>query len=91
MVSRVTLQVGRPHEGVVIPKDALVLRGGREFVFLVNEGTVKQVPVKSVIHLDELVEVTGGVQEGMSVVVQGNERLFPGQPVRILEDPQANP
>lgn len=91
MVSRVTLQVGRPHEGMVIPKDALVLRGGREFVFLVNEGTVGQVPVKSIVHLDELVEIAGDVQEGMSVVVTGNERLFPGQPVRILEEPQATP
>ncbi|MDA0738248.1 MAG: efflux RND transporter periplasmic adaptor subunit [Nitrospirae bacterium] len=91
MVSRVTLQVGRPHDGVVIPKDALVLRGGKEFVFLVNEGTVGQVPVKSVVHLDEIVEITGEVQEGMSVVVEGNERLFPGQPVRILEDPQTTP
>lgn len=88
MVSRVTLEVGRPHDGMVIPKDALVLRGGQEFVFLVNEGTVSQVPVKSVVHLDELVEVAGDIQEGMSVVVEGNERLFPGQPVRILEDPQ---
>lgn len=91
MVSRVTLEVGRPHEGVVVPKDALVLRGGREFVFLVHEGTVGQVPVKSVVHLDELVEVTGEVQEGMFVVVEGNERLFPGQQVRILEDPQIAP
>jgi hypothetical protein len=76
---------------VVIPKDALVLRGGREFVFLVNEGTVGQVPVKSVVHLDELVEVTGEIQEGMFVVVEGNERLFPGQSVRILEDSPTTP
>ncbi len=88
MVSRVTLKVGRPHEGIVIPKDALVLRGGQEFVFLVNEGTVSQVPVKSILHVDEFVEVAGDIQEGMFVVVEGNERLFPGQPVRILEDPQ---
>lgn len=91
MVSRVTLQVGRPHDGVVVPKDALVLRGEREFVFLVHEGRVGQVPVKSVVHLDELVEVTGDVQEGMTVVVEGNERLFPGQLVRILESPQTTP
>ncbi|MDT7042696.1 efflux RND transporter periplasmic adaptor subunit [Candidatus Nitronereus thalassa] len=88
MVSRVTLKVGHPHEGIVIPKDALVLRGGQEFVFLVNEGTVGQVRVKSLVHLDEWVEVSGDVQEGMSVVVEGNERLFPGQPVRILDMPQ---
>jgi len=88
MVSRVTLQVGRPHEGIVVPKDALVLRGGSEFVFLVNEGMVGQIPVKTIVHLDDFVEVVGDIEEGMVVVVEGNERLFPGQPVRILDVPQ---
>jgi len=46
---------------------------------------VQQVPVTSVVHLDDRIEVKGEVQEGMTVVVEGNERLFPGQPVRILE------
>ena len=87
MVSRVTLQVGRPHEGIVVPKDALVLRGGNEFVFLVNDGMVGQIPVQPIMHLDGFVEVVGDIQEGMVVVVEGNERLFPGQPVRVLEMP----
>lgn len=87
MVSRVTFQVGRPHQGIVVPKDALVLRGGQEFVFRVNEGTVDQIPVTAVLHVDDLVEIKGEIQEGMTVVVEGNERLFPGQPVRILEAP----
>ena len=86
MVSRVTLQIDRPHRGIVVPKDALVLRGGKEFVFLVNEGTVDQVPVTAVLHVEDVVEITGQVREGMTVVVEGNERLFPGQPVRVLED-----
>ena len=85
MVSRVTLKVGDPYGAVVIPKDALVLRGGREFVFLVNEGRVAQVPVTSFAHLDGVVEVKGEIQTGMTVVIQGNERLLPGQAVRILE------
>ncbi len=87
MVSRVTLHVGQPRQGVVIPKDALVLRGNREFVFLVKANTVDQVPVTSGVHLDDLVEVTGMIREGMTVVTEGNERLFPGQPVRILDAP----
>ena len=87
MVARVTLQVGRPHDGIVIPKDALVLRGNKEFVFLVNENTVEQIPVTSGVHLDDIVEVTGTLREGMTVVTEGNERLFPGQPVRILDPP----
>ena len=85
MVSRVTLSVGAPYNALVIPKDALVLRGGREFVFLVNEGQVTQIPVTPLLHLDQFVEVAGELQAGMTVVVEGNERLLPGQPVRILE------
>jgi len=87
MVAHVALQVGKRHEGLVIPKDALVLRGQQEFVFLVKDGTVSQVLVQPLIHLDTVVEVQGELQEGMTVVIEGNERLFPGQPVRILTDP----
>lgn len=86
MVARVSLNVGAPYAAVVIPKDALVLKGGREFVFIVNEGTVTQVAVKPLTHFDELVEVDGPVKEGMHVVVSGNERLLPGQSVRILDE-----
>ena len=85
MVSRVTFQIDRPHQGIVVPKDALVLRGGQEFVFRVNEGIVDQIPVTAVLHVDDLVEIEGQLQVGMTVVVEGNERLFPGQSVRVLD------
>ena len=87
MVSRVTLRIDQPHQGLVVPKDALVLRGGKTFVFRVNEGTADQVPVTAILHVEDLVEIEGPLQAGMDVVVEGNERLFPGQPVRILEAP----
>lgn len=86
MVARVSLNVGSPYAAVVIPKDALVLKGGKEFVFIVKDGTVTQISVKPLTHFDELVEVDGPVQEGMQVVVSGNERLLPGQAVRILDE-----
>ena len=91
MVSRVTFRVDRPHQGIVVPKDALVLRGGKQFVFQVNDGTVDQIPVTAVLHVDDLVEIEGPVREGMTVVVEGNERLFPGQPVRVLDVPVEAP
>ncbi|MDE0145672.1 MAG: efflux RND transporter periplasmic adaptor subunit [Nitrospira sp.] len=92
MVSRVTLRIDRPHQGLVVPKDALVLRGGKAFVFRVNEGTVvDQIPVTAILHVEDLVEIEGPVQAGMDVVVEGNERLFPGQSVRILESPGEAP
>ncbi|MDH3503533.1 MAG: efflux RND transporter periplasmic adaptor subunit [Nitrospirota bacterium] len=87
MVARVHLAVGAPYQAVVIPKDALVLKGGKEFAFIVANNTVTQVTVTPVAHFEEFVEVQGAIEEGMQVVVEGNERLLPGQSVRILEEP----
>jgi hypothetical protein len=70
---------------MLVPKDAVVLRGGTEFVVVVNEGTVTQVPVQLGQHVDHSVEVTGNLSEGKNVVVQGNERLLTGQQVTILQ------
>ncbi len=86
LVSRVILQVGSPYEALVVPKDALVLRGGAEFVFVMKDGSVTQVPVVAVNHVNSEVEVSGPLEPGMIVVVEGNERLFPGQAVRVLEE-----
>lgn len=86
LVSRVLLQVGAPYQALVVPKDALVLRGGAEFVFVMKDGSVSQVPVVAVNHVNSEVEVKGQLEPGMIVVVEGNERLFPGQPVRVLEE-----
>jgi RND family efflux transporter MFP subunit len=85
LVSRVILQVGAPYEALVIPKDALVLRGGSQFVFVMKDASVSQVPVVTVNHVNNEVEINGQLEPGMLVVVEGNERLFPGQPVRVLE------
>ena len=84
MVARVTLFIGLPYQAVLVPKDALVLRGANKFIFLVQDGKASQVQVEPGIYTDGLVEVTGQVLEGTRVVVQGNERLFPGQPLRVL-------
>jgi RND family efflux transporter MFP subunit len=87
MVARVNLAVGAPYQAVVIPKDALVLRGGKEFAFIVANNAVSQVTVTPIAHFEDVVEVQGAIEEGMQVVVEGNERLLPGQSVRILEEP----
>ena len=86
LVSRVTLQVGAPYQALVVPKDALVLRGGAKFVFVMKDGLVSQIPVVAVNHVNNEVEINGQLEPGMIVVVEGNERLHPGQPVRVLEE-----
>jgi multidrug efflux pump subunit AcrA (membrane-fusion protein) len=84
MVARVTLAIGQPREALLVPKDAIVLRGGSQFIFLVDNNLAVQKPVQPGISLDGFVEVIGDLSEGMQVVVQGNERLLPGQRVRTV-------
>lgn len=86
MVARLTLVVGKPYQATVVPKDALVLRGDKEYVFFVKDGTANQLAVTSLAHFDRFIEVEGDVHPGMMVVVAGNERLLPGQTVRILDE-----
>ncbi|WP_152049406.1 efflux RND transporter periplasmic adaptor subunit [Tautonia marina] len=93
MIARVTLPVGPEHPALLVPKDALVLGGPSPRVFVFEPasdgndpalGTVQPVPVTLGVAAGALVEVTGPLQADQRVVVQGNERLRPGQEVRVL-------
>lgn len=82
---RVALPTTEKKAGVFVPKDALVAQGGAYFLYMINEGKAVPVPVERGRTLGNLVEVKGPVPPGARVVVRGNERLRPGQPVVIIE------
>ena len=95
MLARVTLPTGREKVSRMVPKDALVLGGPQTVVYVVtaaeNGGkTVRPVPVVLGALSGSLVEVSGDVAADQLVVVRGNERLRPGQPVEIIQqvDPE---
>lgn len=89
MYARVLLPAGSKQKAMMASKDALVLGGAQPVVFAVDaaadaaQGKVRPVPVRLGASLGNLIQVTGGLQVGQLVVVQGNERLRPGQEVRI--------
>ena len=89
MTARVMLVVGQPVEKKTVPKDALVIRGDGYLVFVVTPGeqgsTVAPVPVKTGVMTGGRVEIEGSVEVGQQVVIRGNERLRPGQPVQVTE------
>jgi RND family efflux transporter MFP subunit len=97
MLVKTTLQVGRKIKATLVPKDALVLGGRTPTIFVVNDtpgedgnSTVRAVTVRLGASDGTLIQVIGDVQEGQSVVVQGNERLRPGQSIKIART-QATP
>lgn len=92
MYARAMLPTGKEQEGLFVPKDALVLGGPLPVVFVAHtvkgETTVAPVPVQLGIALEGMVQVTGALSKGQKVVIRGNERLRPGQAVRILTKAQ---
>jgi RND family efflux transporter, MFP subunit len=85
MVARVSFLVGEPSVAKLVPKDAIVEFNNSNFVYVVNNGTAQPVPVSTGQPYENLIEVIGPVQPGQLVIIRGNERLQPGQPVKIVK------
>ncbi len=81
---RVAVPMDEVREVLAVPRDALVLRPGGITIFLIDDlGQAQQVSVTTGIGAGDLIEVVGPVAAGDTVVVRGNERLRPGQPVNV--------
>jgi len=90
MYARVLLPTGAKQMATLVPKDALVLGGPQPMVYVVDgvaadktAGKAVPVPVQIGVADGRMIQVTGDVKAGQLVVVQGNERLRPGQDVAI--------
>ena len=71
-----------PHNGVVLPHDALMNDGAGAFVYVVNKGVAHRRPVRLAFSTGKDAMVTQGLTPGEEVVVAGNSQLSDGTPVR---------
>ena len=81
---KVTLAKGIAVQTVAVPRDALVLKGSRAYVFRIGaDMKAQQVPadVRGTVGL--WVVANSQIKEGDKIVVRGGERLQPGQDVII--------
>lgn len=86
MEAKVYVPVGSGGRALVVSRDALVSFQGGTFLFAVGGGKAQMVPVKVKGYHGTLASVEGkALKPGMLVVVRGNERLRPGQPVKIIK------
>lgn len=85
MVARVSFPVGAPSTVKMVPKDAVVSQNNAHFIYVVNDGAANPLPVTTGMAYEDRIEVIGPVEKGMVVVVKGNERLMPNQPVKIVD------
>lgn len=85
MEARVTFNLGTQRNALLVPKDAVVTQGANRLVFVVVDQVAQPVGVEVQGYYDGNVAVQGQVEPGDQVVIRGNERLRPGQPVQILK------
>ncbi|MCB9674448.1 MAG: efflux RND transporter periplasmic adaptor subunit [Alphaproteobacteria bacterium] len=71
--------------GVVVPRDAVVPGPTDSRVFKVEDGAAHAIPVQTLATTaDEVLVQADGLAPGDLLVVRGNERLRPDQPVTVL-------
>lgn len=80
------IPIGTPKPHLIVPKNAIIRRGSDALVVTVGADNVAQfAPVRVLFSSGQgfAVEslVPGGLTAGTSVIVEGNERIFPGTPV----------
>jgi membrane fusion protein, multidrug efflux system len=84
---RVTIEQTEPEKVVAISLQALATDQGGSYVFVVGENNVvEQRRITLGVQRDGYVAVTEGLKANERVIVQGHQRVRPGQPV----NPQLN-
>jgi membrane fusion protein (multidrug efflux system) len=84
MLVRAALSLDEVVTSLSVSKDAIIRQGTQTIVYTVADGKAMPIPVQVSSTDGNRLAVQGpGLSEGMPVVVRGNERIFPGSPVRI--------
>lgn len=81
----------REREALVIPEQAVMIRGDEKYVFVAEDGVARRASVTLGSRMPGLVEIVSGLEKEDPVVVTGQDRLSSGDRIRVLEDDKAIP
>lgn len=76
------------ENALLIPRDGVIKRFGQQVIFANANNQAMMIPVTVVGYFEDQVAVDSPMlQEGMSIVIKGNERIFPNQPLQVVAKP----
>lgn len=81
----------RQREALIIPEQAVMIRGDETFVYLAVDGTARRVSVELGSRSPGVVEVASGLSLEDQVVVTGQDRLSSGDRIEVVDDTAAIP
>ncbi len=74
------------RQALVIPEQAVIVRGDESYVFVARDGIARRVAVTLGARLPGLVEVAAGLDTEDAVIVAGQDRLSSGERIQVVED-----
>ena len=90
MFARVVLELGSNDKAALIPEQAIVPRGDRNFVFRVVDGKAALTEVAIGARSPGQVEIVKGLKPGELVVTDGQIKLQDGMPVAVMPERPAS-
>lgn len=70
------------YEALVVPKEAVVVRSGKQVVFVAEDGLAKWHYVTTGLDNGDEVEIIEGLEEGMAIITSNNLQLAHDAPVK---------
>jgi membrane fusion protein (multidrug efflux system) len=82
MSAEISVVLAERPGAVTVPGESVFFQGGQAFVYTVGaDSSVALAPVSLGTRRAKLVEITGGLEGGQTVVRSGHQKLFPGAKV----------
>jgi len=82
----ITVALQRSRDSVMlIPEQALAPRGGRQYIYVVNEGVVEEREITLGVRAPGRVEISDGLKAGEQVVIEGVQKIRPGAQVTVTQ------
>ena len=82
----VDLADGQAQNSLMVPRDALVLRGEQTFIYSVSsDNKATKIPVTTGAGHGSIIAVQGNLAVGDPVIIRGAERLSDGQEVKVIQ------
>ena len=75
MFARISLPYKTIEKAVKIPKDALVLRDQKTYVFVIQDGAAKLTPIVPVLESGAEIEIISGLPPETPISIWGHENL----------------
>jgi membrane fusion protein (multidrug efflux system) len=76
--------LGDPRTAIVIPEQAIVPRGERNFVYRVEDGVARRAEVVLGVRRPGSVEILDGLTPGDLIVIEGTQKVADASPVRTI-------